>query len=194
MKKLLQAIAAFLLLPCLNFQLSILHAQGTAFTYQGRLNNNGTNTTGIYDVKFMLFATNTTGTAIAGPVTNVATGVSNGLFTVAVDFGSVFNGASNWLELAVRSNGVATFITLAPRQQLTPVPYAIYATTASNLSGTVTAAQLPAGVVTNNAAGLNLTGTFTGNGTSVTNVNAATLGGFSSAGFWKTNGNAGANP
>lgn len=160
------------------------HAQGTAFTYQGRLNNNGTNTSGIYDLRFTLFNTNTTGAAIAGPVTNATTSVSNGLFTASVNFGSVFTGASNWLELAVRTNGAASFTTLAPRQQLTPVPYALFATTASNVTGALPAAQLtgtispvrlPITVVTNNASSVVLDGTFSGDGAGLTNLNASQL-------------------
>jgi trimeric autotransporter adhesin len=118
-------------------------AQGTAFTYQGRLNNSGSPASGTYDLTFSLFNTNISGVAIAGPVTNAATGVTNGLFTVAIDFGpGVFTGQSNWLEIAVATNGVGTFTTLAPRQQLTPMPYAIYAESASGLSGTLSASQL----------------------------------------------------
>src|SRR5208283_5276020 len=115
-------------------QLSTAYAQGTAFTYQGQLNNNGSPASGTYDLTFTLFNTNTSGVAIAGPVTNNAVGVTNGLFTVLIDFGSgVFNGQTDWLEIAVATNGVNTFTTLAPRQQLTPVPYAIYAESASGL-------------------------------------------------------------
>ena len=78
-------------------------AQGTAFTYQGRLNDNSTPVNGNFDLTFALFDTNSGGGAVAGPVTNLATLVSNGLFTTTIDFGpSVFTGASNWLQLAVR--------------------------------------------------------------------------------------------
>ena len=77
------------------------------------------------------------------PVTNNAVAVSNGLFTTLVDFGpGIFTGGSNWLEIAVRTNATGSFLTLAPRQQLTPTPYALYAATASNLSGTISAGQL----------------------------------------------------
>jgi hypothetical protein len=48
--------------------------------------------------------------------------------------------------------------------------------------------------VTNHGTGVTLAGTFTGQGAGLSNVNAATLGGLSSAGFWRTNGNTGANP
>jgi len=146
-------------------------AQGTAFSYQGRLSNANAPANGIYDVTFTLYATNVTGSAVSAPVTNTAVAVTNGLFTTLVDFGSAFTVSSNWLEIAVSTNGANSFTTLAPRQQLTPVPYAIYsenagsallATTAasassvasSNLTGTITLAQLPSVLVTNNPANL----------------------------------------
>jgi hypothetical protein len=170
MKSMLQRLfITLVMLSTLNSQLSTLHAQGTAFTYQGRLNNGGGAANGSYDLAFTLFATNTSGVAIAGPVTNTAVGVTNGLFTTTVDFGDAFTGASNWLEIAVSTNAANNFTTLAPRQQLTPVPYAI---TAANVSGTISAAQLPAAVVTNGASGVSFSGTFTGNGTGLTTVTA----------------------
>ncbi len=118
-------------------------AQGTAFTYQGQLQNNGSPASGTYNLTFTLFNTNTSGVPIAGPVTNNAVNISNGLFAVLIDFGpGAFTGATNWLEIAVETNGVNAFTTLTPRQQLTPVPYAIYAESASGLSGTLSASQL----------------------------------------------------
>ena len=136
--------AAFIALPLLalstlNPQLSTLHAQGTAFTYQGRLNSGTSPANGSYDLTFSLFDVNSGGSAVAGPLATNAVAVSNGLFTVALDFGpGVFNGAEYWLEIGVRTNGGGAFNTLAPRQQLTPSPYAIYAenVTASGISGT----------------------------------------------------------
>ena len=211
MNRLYRSLASVLLLATLNHPLSTSHAQGTAFTYQGRLNSGGAVANGSYDVAFRLFATNITGSAIAGPVTNAAVAVTNGLFTTTVDFGNQFPGAARWLELAVRTNGSGTFTTLSPRQVLSATPYAITANSASNLlgtlpaaqlsgsipaatiSGTIPLAQLPSGVITNGASDVNFTGSFTGNGVNVTNVNAASLNGISSAGFWNTNGNAGAN-
>src|SRR5208282_678800 len=69
--------------------------------------------------------------------------VTNGLFTVLIGFGpGVFTGANYWLQIGVESNGISSFTTLTPRQELTPTPYAIFANTSSNLSGTVSAAQL----------------------------------------------------
>jgi hypothetical protein len=111
-------------------------AQGTAFTYQGQLHNNGSPASGTYNLTFSLFNTNASGVAIAGPVTTNGVIVSNGLFTVQIDFGSdAFTGATNWLQIGVETNGFGSFTTLTPRQQLTPVPYAIDAENANNLAG-----------------------------------------------------------
>ena len=57
---------------------------------------------------FSLFNTNTSGVAVAGPVTNNGVIVTNGLFTVLIDFGpGVFTGETNWLEIAWRPTGSA---------------------------------------------------------------------------------------
>ena len=150
-------IATLLILP-----LATSHAQGTAFTYQGSLNDGDTPANGIYNFTFTLYATNTAGASLAGPVTTTSIAVSNGLFTTTIDFGNAFSGNPRWLEIGVQTNGGTTFTTLAPRQSITPVPYAI---TAGNVTGPLALAQLPAAVVTNGATGLNLTGSFSGNGT-----------------------------
>ena len=61
--------------------------------------------------------------------------VTNGLFTTAIEFGpGMFTGGSNWLQIAVRTNGSGSFTTLTPRQQVTPVPYALTAGSANNLA------------------------------------------------------------
>ena len=112
------------------------HAQGTAFTYQGQLDaDDARGKTADYDLTFTLYATNMTGVAVAGPITNSATGVTNGFFVVALDFGGVFTGSNYWLDIAARTNGAATFTELTPRQPILPVPYAIMANSASNLLG-----------------------------------------------------------
>jgi len=163
-------LAAVLLLSSLNHPFLPAQAQGTLFTYQGRLNSGANAATGSYDLVFSLYDTNAGGTSLAGPVTNTAVPVTNGLFTVAIDFGAgVFTGGSNWLSIGVRAPGDGTFTILTPRQQLTPTPYALYAESANavGLTGTIPLAQLPDAVVTNNATGVTLSGTFNGafNGT-----------------------------
>jgi hypothetical protein len=141
--------------------------QGTAFTYQGQLNDGTNPASGSYDLRFAIYDSLANGNSVGNPLTNSATGVSNGLFTVALDFGpGIFNGADRYLEIGVRTNGGAGFTTLSPRQKLTAAPYAIFAANVGS-------------------------GSFTGNGAGVTNVNALSLNGIPSTGFWKTNGNTG---
>ncbi|HTY86700.1 MAG TPA: hypothetical protein VMB80_04485, partial [Candidatus Acidoferrum sp.] len=165
--------------------------QGTAFTYQGRLNDGASPASGIYDLRFAIYDSAGAGALVAGPLTNSATGVSNGLFTVTLDFGNQFPGAGRWLEIAVRTNGSGSFFTLSPRQQLTPMPYAI---TAENVvSGGLAAGTYGNAVTLNNAAN-QFSGSFTGNGAAVTNVNAATLNGLGAGSFWQLGGNTGTTP
>jgi hypothetical protein len=167
-----------LVLLSIGFQFSTVFAQGTAFTYQGQLRTYGSPASGTYDLTFTLFSTNFGGVVIAGPVTNSAVKVTNGLFTVLIDFGpGVFSGAANWLEISVKTNGATTFTTLAPRQQLTPVPSALYAegANATGLCGTLCAERLPSSVVTNGSGGVSLVGSFSGNGGGLTNVWAAAV-------------------
>jgi hypothetical protein len=183
-----------LLLATLHSQLSTAFAQGTAFTYQGRLNDGANPATGSYDLRFGLFGS-PSGPLEAAAVTNSAVPVSNGLFTVTVDFGSnAFPASTRWLEIGARPSGPGAFNTMSPRQQITPTPFAIRA---ANFSGTVTASQLPAGFLTNGATGVSLsgtfsgshTGTFTGNGAALSNLNLTTLGGLTAADFWQLGGN-----
>jgi hypothetical protein len=165
-QRLIGAFAACLL----GFMNSVC-AQGTAFTYQGHLQNNGNPALGSYDFTFALYNNNSTNNgAIGNPLTIPNVGVSNGLFTVALDFGNQFNSQPIWMAIGVRTNGGTNFTALNPLQELTPVPYAIYAAaagtagsvSAANISGTISAANLPASVMTNNAANVALSGSFSG--------------------------------
>jgi endosialidase-like protein len=189
--KLFTSFVALSLLATLNLQISTLHAQGTAFTYQGRLNDGANPATGIYDLRFAIYDSPSGGTQQGNPVTNSATSLSNGLFTVVLDFGNQFTGAARWLEINVRTNGGDAFATLNPRQPITPTPYSIFAENVG--SGGISAGTYTNVVTFNNAAN-NFNGSFTGNGAGLTGVNAATLGGLSSSSFWKLGGNSGANP
>src|ERR1043166_1941379 len=135
--------------------LNFAFAQGTAFTYQGRLTDGANAANGSYDLRFTLFdSTNLPGTVVAGPATNSATLVSNGLFSVTLDFGgAVFDGSSRWLEIGARTNlgSTGNFSTLSPRQKLTSAPYAVRAANASLAAGVttggVTASMLAPGAV-----------------------------------------------
>src|SRR3569833_1679890 len=109
-------------------------AQGTAFVYQGRLSENCQPANGTYDFTFTLYdSTNQPGNTIAGTVTNLGTKVVAGLFEASLDFGSAFVGAARWVEIGVRTNVTANYVSLTPHQPLSPVPYAIFAGATTNL-------------------------------------------------------------
>jgi hypothetical protein len=137
---------------------------GTGFTYQGKLASRGQPAEGLYDFQFSLWDAAAEGNSVAGSAATNAVQVTNGLFNVSLDFGSAaFDGNARWLEIAVRTNGASSFVTLAPRQPLTASPYALYALnsgTAPDLSGAITA--------TNSAN--QFQGAFAGNGAGLTNL------------------------
>src|SRR5437763_1355110 len=90
----------------LSFSAAKLCAQSSAFTFQGRLQDAGALPNGTYDTRFTIYDAPTNGSIVAGPLTNAATLVSNGLFAVALDFGAnAFSGADRWLDIGVRTNG-----------------------------------------------------------------------------------------
>jgi hypothetical protein len=122
-----------------------LFAQGTAFSYQGRLFDGSNAANGAYDLTFALFDASSNGVQSGLTLTNDATPVSNGLFAVTLDFGGgIFNGTNLWLAIGVRTNGGGAFTALA-RQQILPVPYALYA---SNAATAASATSVAAGAVT----------------------------------------------
>lgn len=110
--------------------------QGTAFTYQGRLNQAASPANGTFDFAFSLFDTNDSGNQIGNTITNSSTPVTNGLFTVAMDFGgNAFTGSNLWLEISVRPAGSnVAFFTLSPRQSILATPYSIYARSAGSIA------------------------------------------------------------
>ncbi|HEX3989330.1 MAG TPA: tail fiber domain-containing protein [Verrucomicrobiae bacterium] len=129
--------------------------QGTAFTYQGGLNEGSAPANGSYDFVFSLYNDPLAGSQIGVARTNLALSVSDGLFTTTLDFtGAPWNGQALWLQVLVRTNGFGAFSVLTPRQAFTSTPYAIQslnATTAgsassvaaTNLSGIIPVPALP---------------------------------------------------
>jgi hypothetical protein len=102
-------------------------ALGTAFTYQGRLTDGGDLTNGTYDFEFKLYDAASGGGQVGSTITKDDVTVTDGLFTVELDFGSgAFTGDARWLEIGVRAgNSTGAYTTLTPRQPLTPAPYAL---------------------------------------------------------------------
>ncbi|MHC4500968.1 MAG: hypothetical protein ACYS21_17855, partial [Planctomycetota bacterium] len=71
------------------------------------------------------------GNQVGGDVNVPDVDVIDGYFTVALDFGSsVFEGDARWLKIGVRPGELEDpngYTPLSPRQEATPVPYAIHA-------------------------------------------------------------------
>src|SRR4030095_13910534 len=97
------------ILGCMFTLLTVMghaSAQGTAFTYQGHLVQAGNPANGLYEMQFALYDALTNGNLVGTPVTVAPVMISNGLFTVWLDFGSnAFMGAPRWLEITVNLFG-----------------------------------------------------------------------------------------
>lgn len=112
---------------------SIAANVGTSFTYQGRLTDGGAPANGSYDLQFRLFDDATAGSQVGPTLVGQDLTVTDGLFTVRLDFGNVFDGTQLWLEVAVRpGSSTDAFTTLTPRQRLTAQPYSVYSTYSAN--------------------------------------------------------------
>jgi hypothetical protein len=128
---------------------------GSGFTYQGQLIQSGVPADGQYDFIFTLYDAATDGSQVGTPVTLDNQTVSQGLFTVPLDFGaSAFQGDERWLEIAVRPTGGEAYSTLSPRQPLTPAPYAMSLMPGATISGALGSAMF----TVNNSAGAALSG------------------------------------
>jgi hypothetical protein len=144
MKTTFCSIQILALTVCYLILVTSCHAQGGAFSYQGRLNDGANPANGSYDLIFSVWDAASGPAQIGGALTNSAVPLTNGVFTIALDFGpGVFTGSPRWLEIGVRSNGSGSFALLSPRQELRLTPYAMFAASAGVVTnGSVTAGQL----------------------------------------------------
>lgn len=134
------------------------HAIGTNFTYQGQLTNAGAPLSGTVDIQFSVWNAVTGGVQQGATITRTNVSVTNGLVTQDLDFGAgIFNaGADRWVQIAVRNPaGSGSYVTLTPRQPVTPAPYAQYA---ANAPGSGLWQSAGAGTITNTAAGSTFVG------------------------------------
>ena len=117
-------------------------AQGSAFNFQGRLNDGANPANGIYDLQFTLFNSITGGAPIGPTVPRPNTTLIIGVFSVNLDFGAAaFNNPDAvFIEIGVKPSGSPNaFTILGPRQQLTVVPYAVRAANATNADNSTNA-------------------------------------------------------
>lgn len=119
-----RAIIVLLLAPIFAFQ--DVAAQTTAFNYQGRLTDGGNPANGSFQMQFKLFDALSGGNQIGSTLNDVPVTVSQGVFSVKLDFGAnALSGADRWLEIAVRHNSGESYVTLSPREQIASSPYAV---------------------------------------------------------------------
>jgi len=136
----------FLTVILLLFGITHVMAQTTAFTYQGKLSDNGSPANGNYDLQFALFDAADGNNQIGQTKTVSSVPVSAGIFTVTLDFGAnAFSGVNRFLEISARPSGAGAFTLLTPRQPITSTPYAVRSLN-SAAADTATNAQQLAGV------------------------------------------------
>ncbi|MDM7920763.1 MAG: hypothetical protein QUS14_00570 [Pyrinomonadaceae bacterium] len=126
--------------------------QTNDFSYQGSLNISGQPATGSYDMEFALFDSLSGGLQTGSTLTRTNVVVSNGVFTVTLNFGSVFTGAARFLEIRVRPAGGGAYTLLTPRQAVSSSPYAVRSASSANADVAATATNLnnqPASFYTN---------------------------------------------
>lgn len=121
-----QNLARLLCLACASWAGSAL-AVGTAFTYQGTLEDAGQPANGNYDLVFQLKTL--AGSNLFAPILFDDVPVAGGVFTVTLDFGpGAFPGADRRLGIGVRpGDSAGLYTTLAPDVVLTATPYAQHA-------------------------------------------------------------------
>lgn len=115
-----------LLLAATAVGVSSVHAQITSrstFVYQGRLTESGQGYTGPATFQCRLFTEETGGIIVAGPLIVPGT-VTNGVFTISLDFGVIEPQGRRWAEIQVATPSHPAFQTLTPRQPVDVVPRA----------------------------------------------------------------------
>lgn len=122
------AITVIVALPVLAF------AQPTIFTYQGYLTQAGQPATGSFAMEFAVFDAQSGGAQVGASITINAVQVTNGVFTVQLDFGGgVFSGPNRYLQVSV--GGIA----FSPRSLIASSAYAIRSSSAATADSAATA-------------------------------------------------------
>lgn len=110
----------------LNVERAVLVPTSTGLVYQGKLTDGDAPANGAYDFEFALY--DSRGTMVASGIDQAGQGVTAGLFSIVLDFGTdVFNGDARYLDVSIRRSGLGgRYTTLVPRIAIAPTPYALY--------------------------------------------------------------------
>ncbi|MFT3745745.1 MAG: tail fiber domain-containing protein [Pyrinomonadaceae bacterium] len=153
-------IVATLLIVLIFFREA--NGQSTELTYQGQLQNSSAAANGVFDFEFALFGSALGGVQLGSTVARNGVNVTNGIFSVQLDFGSQFDGSSRFLEIRVRTSGSGGFTTLFPRQPLQSTPYSVRSLTAESANNALTAASATNSANATNAVSATTALNFTG--------------------------------
>ncbi|MFK7954615.1 MAG: hypothetical protein AB8B96_00840 [Lysobacterales bacterium] len=142
-----------LMVFCLLTSVVVAAPLESRFSYQGELRSAGKRASGRFDLTFEVFDVADGGTGLTAPLDLNNVLVTNGVFTVELDFGlTPFAGDQLWLAIAVKPAGDPNpAAPLLPRQPINAVPYAQHAQFVAE--GAVGAGELAMGAV--NAAAIN---------------------------------------
>lgn len=124
-----------LLVFCIAFTFGSARAQTSAFTYQGKLSDMSVPANGQYDFTFRLLDAASGGNQIGTDAVFDNVQVTNGIFTVNLNFGAqaFTGGGQRFLEISVRPGAeTGAYTTLAPRQQITSSPFSVKAISATS--------------------------------------------------------------
>lgn len=123
-------VAVIIMSAMLGVTNASAQTMASAFTYQGNLDAEGLPFDGTVDLEFRLFTLSSGGVQVGQTMISTAVPVVGGAFAVSVDFGTaVFTGQDRFIEIGVRNPAGSTdpFVSLSPRQRITPAPYALVA-------------------------------------------------------------------
>jgi Collagen triple helix repeat (20 copies) len=127
-RSVLSALAAALVVVAGSTQ--SLAQVGSAITYQGQLRDAGQPVTGLSDMRFSLWDAASGGTQVGVTLVSQNVTVDQGLFSTLLDFGvnPYTSNQALWLQIEVANPaGSGSYITMADRQRMTAVPYALHA-------------------------------------------------------------------
>jgi hypothetical protein len=107
----------------------------TSWTYQGQLRRSGAAYNGTCNFEFNLWNVRLGGNQQGNTLSINSVNVTNGLFTVVLDFGDLLTGNARWLATSVQCSGDGGFTPLDPRQLITATPYALSLRPGAQING-----------------------------------------------------------